>query len=296
VPRAATVPPQLRQVAFRGTAVVARGVLTPNQLRGPAWRRLFEDVYVHADLAVSHALKARAAASLVVPGSVVTGPSAAVLWGVDLAGPEDDVELTVPPSCYPRRIPGARVRRARLPAEHVKILRGVRVTTPSATALRLAASLPVDDAVVAIDQLVISGVVGLAAVRSLAAAATGPGSARARRACDLADGLAGSPQETRLRLLIGRSTLPKPVAQHTVRHDGRFVARVDFAWPEHKLVLEYDGLWHAEAGQFAKDRQRLNKLRAAGWQVIHVTAADLHDPQRLVALIAEALTVRRSWS
>jgi very-short-patch-repair endonuclease len=82
------------------------------------------------------------------------------------------------------------------------------------------------------------------------------------------------------------------VAQFTVRHEGRFVARVDFAWPEHKLALEYDGLWHGEPGQFAKDRQRLNKLRAAGWQVIHVTAADLRDPRRLLRLIADALTVR----
>jgi hypothetical protein len=276
--------------------VVGRGLLTPNQLRGPAWRRLFEDVYVHADLAVPHALKARAAASLVVPGAVVTGRSAAVLWGVDLAGPDDDVELTVEPSCHPRRIPGVRVRRAQLAVDHVTRLRGVGVTTPAATAVRLAASLPIDDGVVAVDQLVASGAVGLAAIRSHAAAASGPGCARARQVCALADGLAGSPQETRLRLLVGRSSLPPPVAQFVVRHDGRFVARVDFAWPEHQLALEYDGLWHAEAGQFAKDRQRLNGLRAAGWQVIHVTAADLRDPQRLLALIAEALTVRQSWS
>jgi very-short-patch-repair endonuclease len=72
--------------------------------------------------------------------------------------------------------------------------------------------------------------------------------------------------------------------------DGRFVARVDFAWPEHKLALEYDGLWHAEPGQFAKDRRRLNRLQAAGWRVVFVTAADLHDPERLLARIAAALS------
>jgi very-short-patch-repair endonuclease len=107
--------------------------------------------------------------------------------------------------------------------------------------------------------------------------------------CALADGLAGSPQETRLRLLIGRSDLPTPVAQHTVRDEAGFVARVDLAWPGHRVAVEYDGLWHAEPGQFARDRQRLNRLTAAGWRVVFVTAADLHRPVELVARIRAAL-------
>jgi very-short-patch-repair endonuclease len=99
-----------------------------------------------------------------------------------------------------------------------------------------------------------------------------------------------SPQETRLRLLIHGSGLPAPVAQHRVLVNGREVARVDFAWPDRKVAVEYDGLWHAEPGQFAKDRQRLNRQREAGWTVVFVTAADLHRPADLVARIAAALT------
>jgi very-short-patch-repair endonuclease len=74
-----------------------------------------------------------------------------------------------------------------------------------------------------------------------------------------------------------------------VRVDGQVRARVDFAWPERKVALEYDGLWHAEAGQFAKDRRRLNALQAAGWRVVFVTAADLRRPAELLARIAAAL-------
>ncbi|MGZ4509570.1 MAG: endonuclease domain-containing protein, partial [Blastococcus sp.] len=104
------------------------------------------------------------------------------------------------------------------------------------------------------------------------------------------DGLAGSPQETRLRLLIHRSDLPRPVAQYRVTDSrGGRIARVDFAWPDRKIALEYDGLWHAEPGQFAKDRRRLNRLREAGWTVIFVTAADMHRPSELIARIATAL-------
>ena len=126
-------------------------------------------------------------------------------------------------------------------------------------------------------------------IRALADAARGPGSARAQTACGLADGLAQSPQETRLRLLMARGGLPPPVAQFVVRIDGRSVARVDFAWPEPRLAVEYDGLWHAEAGQFTRDRQRLNRLQAAGWRVVFVTAADLHRPADLLAAIGAAL-------
>jgi very-short-patch-repair endonuclease len=56
------------------------------------------------------------------------------------------------------------------------------------------------------------------------------------------------------------------------------------------VALEYDGHWHAEPGQFARDRARLNRLTAAGWRVVFVTAADLRRPDLLVARIAEALT------
>ncbi|WP_104525561.1 endonuclease domain-containing protein [Blastococcus atacamensis] len=290
MPPVAAVPLPLRRTVFRGSTVVARGLLTPNQLRGPAWRRLFADVYVHVDTPVSHALMARAAAAMVVPGAVVTGRSAAVMWGVDMAGADDEVELTVPRSSHPRRIRGVRVRRAELLAGHVRRHRGVAVTSPAATAVRLAASLPVDDGVVAVDRLASAGLADLDEVRSLAALGRGPGSTRARQTCALADGLAGSPQETRLRLLVGRSPLPPPVAQFTVRDDNGFVARVDFAWPELRVALEYDGLWHAEPGQFARDRQRLNRLHAAGWRVFFVTAADLRDPARLIARLRALLT------
>ncbi len=155
--------------------------------------------------------------------------------------------------------------------------------------MRLAAVLPGVDAVIAVDRMIATGFVSLATVRQLAAEGRGPGSARARAVCDAADGLAESPQETRLRLLLHASDLPKPVAQYRVHDERGFVARVDFGWPEQKVALEYDGLWHAEAGQFAKDRRRLNRLQAAGWRVVFVTAADLGRPVELVGRIAAAL-------
>ena len=284
VPR---VPPVLRGKTFRGSEAIANGVLTPNQLRGPAWRPIFRDVYVDASVPDTHRLRAVAAAGLLVPDAVVSGLSAAVLWGVDLAGPQDDVELTITPTAHARRIPGVRVRRAQIAAAEIGRRSGTCLTAPALTAVRVASVLPSDEAVVAIDRMVVAGVVDLAAVRARAGAPGTP--PRARAACARADGLAQSPQETRLRLLMRRHRLPEPVAQYVVLHEGRFVARVDFAWPELKVAVEYDGLWHAADDQFAKDRRRLNRLREAGWTVVFVTAADLRDPVRLIATIRAAL-------
>jgi len=283
------VPDPLRTDVFLAADAVRSGLLSRRQLEGGAWRSVLRGVYVHRDVPVTHELRTRAA-TLLVPGAVVTGRSAAVLWGLDLARPDDDVELTLPRRRNPVRIAGVQVRRAVVPARHVWRRHDLPVTTPEATAARLASVLPTDAAVAAVDQLIAAGFVDLQGVRRFADSSRGPGSARARTVAGLADGLAESPQETRLRLLIGRSSLPPPVAQFRIVVDGRFVARVDFAWPEHRLAVEYDGLWHAEARQFTKDRQRLNRLREAGCQVVFVTAADLRDPVGLIARIAAALT------
>jgi hypothetical protein len=291
MPVAPRRPAALHGRVFRGSDVVAAGRLSPGELRSSAWRRLFRDVYACADVPVTHQLRAVAAAGLLVPGAVVTGRSAAVLWGLPAAEPDDDVELTVPPGSSVCRVPGITVRRRVLEPAHVTVRRGARTTTAEATAVDLARSGTLEDAVALIDRLVDARVTDLDLVRAVAAHASGRGSRQVRAAVALADGLAGSPQETRLRLLLHRSTLPRPVAQFVVRDAGGFVARVDFAWPDVKVAVEYEGIWHGESPQqVAADRRRLNRLTAAGWTVVFVTAADLHRPEQVVARIASALT------
>jgi G:T-mismatch repair DNA endonuclease (very short patch repair protein) len=48
-------------------------------------------------------------------------------------------------------------------------------------------------------------------------------------------------------------------------------------------------MWHAEPGRFRQDRQRLNRLTGAGWRVLLVTGADLHQPARLIDRVRAAL-------
>jgi hypothetical protein len=279
----------LRRRIFRGSAVVAAGTLTPKELRGPAWRRLFRDIYACAELPVTHQVRVVAAA-LLVPDAVVSGRSAAVLWGLPEAERDDEVELTVPPGSTVSRVSGIRVRRRFLSPAQITRRGRIRVTTPEVTAIDLARTGSLESAVVLIDRFVAEGVTDLVGVRSAAEEVTGKGCDQVRRAVALADGLAGSPQETRLRLLLHRSSLPPPVAQFVVRDGAGFVARVDFAWPDAKIAVEYEGAWHGDSPQqVAADRRRLNRLTAAGWTVIFVTAADLHRPEQLVARLAAGL-------
>ncbi|WP_344689321.1 hypothetical protein [Blastococcus jejuensis] len=232
------------------------------------------------------------AVGLTAPREAVFGGLTAASWWSTrgpLAGPDDVVEVILPPHLRWNPGPGVMVRQA-LTSDDVVTDGTLRYTDRTRTALDLIRRGVLDDAVVLLDQLVYHRAAFLDDVRI--AAARLPrcrGSALARRAAALADGLAQSPPETRLRLLMLRSGLPVPVAQYEVRHDRRLAAQVDFGFPEQKFAVEYDGEWHGGRAQLRLDRARMNRLLAVGWRVLFVTAADMHDPIALVARIAAAL-------
>jgi hypothetical protein len=270
---------------------VSAGVLTKDELRSSAWRRLRRDVYADAALAVDHRLLARGVGLVMPRAAALGGRTAAALWGArDLVSADDAVEVVVPPGTRWTPGPGVVVRSAALDGDVVRDGPWLRWTDRVRTAVDLARRDGTDEAVVVLDRLVRARVVDLDAVhRAVAALPRCRGSAYARRAAALADGLAESPQETRLRLLLHRSGLPLPVAQYEVRSGGRFVARVDFAWPERRLALEYDGAWHGSPEQLPRDRRRLNGLASAGWRVHFVTKGDLRRPDVLLSAVARAL-------
>ena len=93
--------------------------------------------------------------------------------------------------------------------------------------------------------------------------------------------------ETRTRLLLVLAGLPLPLVQFDVYDAaGRFVARVDLAYPQIKLAIEYDGDHHRERSTFRRDVARLNALRLCGWTVLRFTADDvLRHPAKVVAQV-----------
>jgi hypothetical protein len=286
MPIPAARPEQLRGRVFRGSTAVRQGLLTTKQLRSSAWRRLRQDVYADAALIVDHRLLTSAVGLVLPQGAGFCGLSAAVLWGVpEVASPLDPVEVVLPEGRRWHPGDGVRVRRSSEPVRLEQVGRW-RCTGRLNTAVELIRRGSEDDAVVLLDRLLVAGMVQLEDVRdAVARLSRGRGSGQARRVAALAVAFAESPQETRLRLVLVRAGLPTPVAQFRVFDDEGFVARVDLAYPDLRIAIEYDGLWHAERRAFLDDRRRLNRLVAAGWTVVHVTVEDLRRPERLVARI-----------
>ena len=121
------------------------------------------------------------------------------------------------------------------------------------------------------------------------------GCRRLRELLTLVDPRAESPMETRLRLLLHDAGAPPPTPQHEVRaSDGRLIGRVDLAYPEWRIAIEYEGDHHRERAQFRRDITRMNALRDAGWLVLRFTAYHvLKDPRYVVAHVARAIMERR---
>lgn len=102
----------------------------------------------------------------------------------------------------------------------------------------------------------------------------------------------GSELEGRLSRVLRRAGLPTPVAQHEVRTSrGRFVARLDFAYPELRLGIETHGYrWHGGRERWARDLARENRLKRMGWTVLVFTWDEVTgEPERVVGEVADLL-------
>lgn len=117
--------------------------------------------------------------------------------------------------------------------------------------------------------------------------------ARGKVLLELASGLVESPAESGMFLALFDAGLPLPTPQHSVRDlSGRERYRLDFAWEESRVALEYDG-FEAHEGRSDRDAAREADLRSRGWMVIRAGAPDLRDPTRLVATLRGVLARRR---
>jgi very-short-patch-repair endonuclease len=105
--------------------------------------------------------------------------------------------------------------------------------------------------------------------------------------------LTRSEAERILRRLLKQAGLPIPQTNYAI---GRYFA--DFAWPRHRLVVEFDGFaTHGHKQAFGPDRKRGADITVKGWSVMQVTWDELIDePLTVVAKIAGALAVREAAS
>ena len=264
-------------------------MLTRAQLRGPAVQRLFQDTFVRSGVKVTHAVRCRAATRALPRGAVITGRSAATVRGVPIAWPEDPVQVIAPPEMRLGRRAGLDVRRTAIEPADVRPWAFGLLASPMRMALDLLLGRPLPDAVADLDAVLRRGLVDRSALAALVAGRSDNGIVLARRAVELADPRAEARPESKLRVILALAGL-HPEPQYWIQdRTGRLVC-VDLAFPARKLAVEYDGDWRdGEAWALNRDRDRLNRVHALGWDVVFVTAPMLRDERTLVRTVLAAL-------
>jgi very-short-patch-repair endonuclease len=123
------------------------------------------------------------------------------------------------------------------------------------------------------------------------------GVAKLQSLIDPGSRLTESDLEIRLLHAIRRASLPEPVRQYEIFHNGLLVARPDFAYPWAKVAIEADSYqFHSGRQAWEHDLRRRNALTSLGWLVIHVTHKQLEsNVNEVVVRIREALLPSLAW-
>jgi len=189
---------------------------------------------------------------------------------------------------------------ATMPECDVEVVRGIPTTSPARTLLDLAAVVNEETLEVALDDALCTHKVRLARLRwrlEQLGAKGKPGTTNLRSLLEVrGDGsiVPTTILETKLVRLLRKVQLPIGKAQHRLEENGRLIDRVDFIYPEQRLVVEVDGTrWHAGRRARTRDAERDNYLNIRGWIVLRFTWFDLVErPDYVVEQIAAALGVR----
>lgn len=161
----------------------------------------------------------------------------------------------------------------------------------------LASILSVDDLVAIADALRTRAAAENRSIDVSVALAEGRrGSGRAARAWALSVVGARSRPESLMRLAIARAGLPSPTVGHTIAGE-RWTATPDLAWPDYRVLIEYEGDHHrTDARQFAHDLRRFERYYDGWWVAVRATKLDVFEhPNEFMQRIERRLR-ERGWS
>jgi hypothetical protein len=206
-----------------------------------------------------------------------------------------DLHILNPPGCQLRSADGLVVhRRDGAPLISVD---GRYVTAPAWTAIEVARALRRPRALATLDAALRSGTCTRTDLWRAALDQAGRrGIVAVRNLIALADGRAESPMESEARLVMVDGGLPVPELQYEVIDGNGQVRRLDFAWPQGKVAVEYDSLdWHGNPDALRDDRRRTAALMDVGWTVISIVFDDVrHRGGEMVARINRQLSHARA--
>lgn len=265
-------------------AGLGRGALA-HRVKVGAMQRLHAGVYLIGPAPPTPMARARAAALAVGGDAVVSHLSAARLFGL-LPDNDGDVDITVA-GRNPGRRPGVRRHRvATLPRHHVTNIGGIKVTSIARTIADLAATESVRDTERAFQEALFRDKTIDRAIAAVLQREPRRRGARVIRSLLHDPRLTRSEKERRILKLIQQAHLPKPLTNVPLHG---YVA--DVFWPEHKLILEFDG-WqgHGHRLAFESNRKRDQVMLAAGLRTLRVTDRQLtNEAIALITRIAQTL-------
>jgi very-short-patch-repair endonuclease len=238
-----------------------------------------------------------AAARLVIPPhGALCGLTAAWTYQADVRRENDlDVHVGFPEGKRIRNQPGLVVSQETLQPSDIWTISGVAVTSPLRTAYDCLRLLRGRERLVVADALTHLGVTTVDELRRYFATQRRMRNLRiAERLIDDIEPKSESPMETRLRLVLVEGGLPRPQAQWEITNAAGVVQwRLDLAYPDVKVAVEYDGAWHWR--QRRDDDRRRAALRALGWDVHVFDSDDVYgNPDRIVHEVRAAIRARRA--
>lgn len=228
------------------------------------------------------------------PHAVASHRSALRLWGLRTI--DDEIEATVR---YPRsgRVEGATIHRsADLRLDHVTFVEGIPVTNPVRTLCDAGLIFPEHEVRRMVNHALATDLVtrsDLWGFRIEVGRQGRNGVGRLHRVLeDLPCGAerAESGPEVELLQICQSHGLPEPAVQFPIVVGGRRY-RVDLAYPEAQVLIEFDGYEaHSDPTRFVDDRRRQNDLVLTGWSVLRFTYPDLRDwPDTVAAKIRQSI-------
>jgi very-short-patch-repair endonuclease len=272
-----------------GSEALASGAVTRQMLR-TRFAKVHHNVYAPAGMALDALTRAEAAWLWSDRRAMLVGHSAAALLGTRWIPPDAPAEIARARKPAP---PGILIHCGAIADDEVRRMGPMHCTTAARTAFDLGRRLHGDTAVIRLDALCNATRCTVDGVWMVAARYPGArGIRRLRTTLDLVDPGAESPQETRLRLVLIRGGLPRPVTQIPVTNAwGRVVRRIDMGWPDAMVGVEYDGEQHfTNADDYARDIERLEFLADRGWRIVRVSARQLrYDTDEVVDRARRAL-------
>jgi very-short-patch-repair endonuclease len=211
-----------------------------------------------------------------------SGRTAAWVHGIDVE-PCNPIEVTIPKDIGVSARSGLALRRAALAECEVVVVHGWRIASIEHTLGDLCSRASLTESVVFLDMALHARLVDVTLLKTYAdGRARRAGVVNFRRAVSFAEAATESPMESRLRMLLVLSGLPRPQVQVSlIDRQGRFVGRADLYYPAARLVIEYDGGNHRD--RLVEDNRRQNLMVNAGFRLLRFTAADIRNRPDVVA-------------